>query len=42
VWRRRDDVWRQRFAGSSWSCPIRSVPEDVRTDLRLGCPEGGP
>jgi hypothetical protein len=42
VWRKRDDVWRQRFAGSSWSCPIPGVPEDVRKDLRLGYPEGGP
>jgi hypothetical protein len=41
VWRKRDDVWRQRFVGSSWSCPIPRVPEDVRKDLRLGCPEGG-
>ena len=39
---RRDDVWRMRFAGSSWSCPIPNVPEVVRKDLRLGCPEGGP
>jgi hypothetical protein len=42
VLRRRDDVWRMRFAGSSWSCPIPRVPEEVRMDLRLGCPEGGP
>lgn len=42
VWRRRDDVWRHRFAGSSWSCPIPKIPEDVRKDLKLGCPEGGP
>jgi hypothetical protein len=42
VMRRRDDVWRQRFAGSSWSCPIPRVPEDIRKDLKLGCPEGGP
>jgi hypothetical protein len=42
VMRRRDDVWRMRFAGSSWSCPIKGVPEEVRKDLRLGCPEGGP
>jgi hypothetical protein len=42
VLRRRDDVWRMRFAGSSWSCPIPGVPEVVRKDLRLGCPEGGP
>src|SRR4051812_33391846 len=33
VLRRRDDVWRQRWAGSSWSCPIPEVPEDVRKDL---------
>jgi hypothetical protein len=42
VLRRRDDVWRMRFAGSSWSCPIPTVPEAVRKDLKLGCPEGGP
>jgi hypothetical protein len=41
VWRRRDDVWRQRFAGSSWSCPIPGIPEAVREDLDLDCPEGG-
>jgi hypothetical protein len=42
AWRKRDDVWRQRFAGSSWSCPIPRVPEDVRKNLRLGCPEAAP
>jgi hypothetical protein len=42
VWHRRDDVWRMKFAGSSWSCPIKGVPEVVRKDLKLGCPEGGP
>ena len=42
VLRRRDGVWRQRFAGSAWACPIPGVPEAVRKDLRLGCPEGGP
>jgi hypothetical protein len=42
ILRKRDDVWRQRFAGSSWSCPIQGVPEVVRKDLHLGCPEGGP
>src|SRR5262245_61298482 len=42
VWHRRDDVWRMKFAGSSWSCPIKGVPEAVRKDLKLGCPEGGP
>ena len=42
VWHRRDDVWRMRFAGSSWSCPIKGVPEAVRKDLKMGCPEGGP
>jgi hypothetical protein len=42
VLHRRDDVWRMRFAGSSWSCPIKGVPEAVRKDLKLGCPEGGP
>ena len=42
VFRRRDDVWRQRFAGSSWACPIPTVPEAVRRDLGMGCPEGGP
>jgi hypothetical protein len=41
VYRRIDDIWHQRFAGSSWSCPIRGVPEGVRKDLALGCPEGG-
>jgi hypothetical protein len=41
VFRRRDDVWRMRFAGSSWRCPIKGVPEAVRKDLGLGCPEGG-
>jgi hypothetical protein len=39
---RRDDVWHMRFSGSAWSCPIPHVPEAVRKDLRLGCPEGGP
>jgi hypothetical protein len=42
VWHRQDDVWKMRFAGSSWKCPIARVPEAVRKDLRLGCPEGGP
>jgi hypothetical protein len=42
VHRRRDDIWREVFVGSSWSCPIPRVPEDVRRDLRLPCPEGGP
>lgn len=42
VWHRHDGVWRQRFSGSSWACPIRHVPEVVRRDLRLPCPEGGP
>jgi hypothetical protein len=42
VLKRTDDVWRQRFAGSSWSCPIKGVPEAVRKDLKIGCPEGGP
>ena len=41
VWRRRDGVWRHGFAGSSWSCPIAKVPEVVRSDLNLPCPEGG-
>jgi hypothetical protein len=41
VLHRRDDVWRMRFAGSSWSCPIQGVPEAVRKDLHMGCPEGG-
>jgi hypothetical protein len=42
VMRLRDDVWYRRFSGSSWACPIPHVPEDVRKDLGLGCPEGGP
>jgi hypothetical protein len=42
VLRNRDDVWRQKFAGSAWSCPIKGVPEAVRKDLHLPCPEGGP
>ena len=33
--------WRMVFAGSSWRCPIKTVPEAVRKDLKLGCPEGG-
>lgn len=41
VLRRRDGIWLRRFAGSSWSCPIAGVPEAVRRDLRLACPEGG-
>jgi hypothetical protein len=41
VFRRIDDVWHMRFAGSSWSCPIKGVPEVVRKDLKLPCPEGG-
>lgn len=40
VWHKRDGVWRMRFAGSSWKCPIKGLPEAVRKDLRLGCPEG--
>jgi hypothetical protein len=40
--KRTDDVWRQKFAGSSWSCPIKGVPDAVRKDLKVDCPEGGP
>jgi hypothetical protein len=40
VWHKRGDVWRMQFAGSSWKCPIKGLPEAVRKDLKLGCPEG--
>ena len=41
VYRRIDGGWDRRFAGSSGSCPISGVPEAVRKDLRLPCPERG-